>query len=252
MYVDYKQTDGLFELYLCDEHRYPYVVGPDKNGEDHCFYHHLVCTQDGPNGQCGGKTHVCNKDGHPLLPNEDKPFTEWYLCCSHCGFNYGRINLQAKDSFHPAYYVVWDIMHENGFEPLTDEQKGRIKDVVDKQWKMLEEERAEKKKAEWEKRKKTRLTEEESANDGKLLRPARRPKPEGESRDRLTHEDLKDAYWEIIDARWHILQALSNINPLDIRVIDKKVILDLNEAVYRLETFLEKGSRGRMNHQGEE
>lgn len=252
MCVDYKQADGLFELYLCDEHRYPFFVGPDKNGKDHCFYHHLVCTQDGPDGQCGYKTRVCNKDGHPLLPNEDKSFTEWYLCCSHCGFNYGRINLQAKDSFHPTYYVVWDIMHESGFEPLTDEQKERIKSVVDKQWKMLEEERAEKKKEEWEKRKKTRLTENETIRDDRLLHPVRRPKPEAEPCDsckekaepsnRPSYGELRIAYGKIAEARSLILQAMSHIDPLDERV-DARVLPDLNMAYARLDGFLDRKLR---------
>lgn len=251
MYVDYKQTDGLFELYLCDEHRYPFVVGPNKDGEDRCFYHHLVCTQDGPNGQCGYKTRFCDKNGHPFLFNEDNSQNEWYLCCTHCGFNYGRVSPQAKDTLHPAYYLVWDILCEDGYEPLTEEQKERIKGIVDKQWKMVEEERAKKKKEEYEKRK-TRLTEEESADDGKLLRPVRRPKPKAEPCDscedkakpsnRPSYGELRIAYGKIAEARSLILQALSHIDPLDERV-DARVFPDLNAAYARLDGFLDRKLR---------
>ena len=252
--VDYNQTECIFDLFLCNERRKPIALSLDETTSTLEFYHWVCTSIDEDGKQCGHTTRLRDKDGN--LYDISNPPDELYLCCPHCGRNFGRVPT-LPDDLCTIYFLVLDKLVQARGEPLTEEQKKSIKEIIDRYWSEAnEEERVKKRKEEWEKRK-TRLTEEESANDGKLLRPVRRRKHDGpnwidepcdsckekaEPSNRPTYGELYNAYGKIAEARSLLLQAMSHIDPLDERV-DARVLPDLNAAYSRLDLFLDRKLR---------
>lgn len=101
--VDYTQTDNYFNLFLCDERRKPIALSPDENKSTFEFYH-WICTNFSEDGkQCGYTTRLRDKDGNPYDPSN--PPDEVYLCCPHCGRNFGRIP-NLPDDLCAIYFLV--------------------------------------------------------------------------------------------------------------------------------------------------